>query len=48
MLFLVLSDTNSCLCAIQQETIHIPIFHMEAGNQLFDQRVPVKKPIVKL
>ena len=38
--FLVLSDTNSCLCAIAAKKRHIPIFHMEAGNRCFDQRVP--------
>jgi UDP-N-acetylglucosamine 2-epimerase (non-hydrolysing) len=39
--FLVLGDTNSCLfCAIAAKKKHIPIFHMEAGNRSFDQRVP--------
>lgn len=38
--FLVLGDTNSCLCAIAAKRKHIPIFHMEAGNRCFDQRVP--------
>ncbi|MGI6413045.1 MAG: non-hydrolyzing UDP-N-acetylglucosamine 2-epimerase [Syntrophomonadaceae bacterium] len=38
--FLVLGDTNSCLCAIAAKRRHIPIFHMEAGNRSFDQRVP--------
>ena len=38
--FLVLGDTNSCLCAIPAKKHHIPIFHMEAGNRCFDQRVP--------
>jgi len=37
---LVLGDTNSCLCAIAAKKRHIPIFHMEAGNRCFDQRVP--------
>ena len=37
---LVLGDTNSCLCAIADKKRHIPIFHMEAGNRCFDQRVP--------
>jgi UDP-N-acetyl-L-fucosamine synthase len=37
---LVLGDTNSCLCAIAAKRRHIPIFHMEAGNRCFDQRVP--------
>ena len=38
--FLVLGDTNSCLCAIPTKKRQIPIFHMEAGNRCFDQRVP--------
>lgn len=38
--FLVLGDTNSCLCAIPAKRRKIPIFHMEAGNRCFDQRVP--------
>lgn len=38
--FLVLGDTNSCLCAIAAKRLHIPIFHMEAGNRCFDMRVP--------
>jgi UDP-N-acetylglucosamine 2-epimerase (non-hydrolysing) len=38
--FLVLGDTNSCLCAIAAKKQHIPVFHMEAGNRCFDQRVP--------
>ncbi len=38
--FVVLGDTNSCLCAIPAKKRHIPIFHMEAGNRCFDQRVP--------
>ncbi|CAA6807547.1 MAG: UDP-N-acetylglucosamine 2-epimerase (EC [uncultured Sulfurovum sp.] len=38
--FLVLGDTNSCLCAIPAKKRAIPIFHMEAGNRCFDQRVP--------
>ena len=38
--FLVLGDTNSALCAIPAKRRHIPIFHMEAGNRCFDQRVP--------
>lgn len=38
--FLVLGDTNSCLCAIPAKKRQIPIFHMEAGNRCFDQRVP--------
>ncbi|MFE8701753.1 non-hydrolyzing UDP-N-acetylglucosamine 2-epimerase [Cytobacillus sp. FJAT-54145] len=38
--FLVLGDTNSCLCAIAAKRRRIPIFHMEAGNRCFDARVP--------
>ncbi|WP_321518080.1 non-hydrolyzing UDP-N-acetylglucosamine 2-epimerase [uncultured Bacteroides sp.] len=38
--FLVLGDTNSCLCAIAAKKRHIPVFHMEAGNRCFDERVP--------
>lgn len=38
--FLVLGDTNSCLCAIAAKRKKIPVFHMEAGNRCFDQRVP--------
>jgi UDP-N-acetylglucosamine 2-epimerase (non-hydrolysing) len=38
--FLVLGDTNSCLCAIAAKKRQVPIFHMEAGNRCFDQRVP--------
>ncbi len=38
--FLVLGDTNSALCAIPAKKRRIPIFHMEAGNRCFDQRVP--------
>lgn len=38
--FLVLGDTNSCLCAIAAKKRKIPVFHMEAGNRCFDQRVP--------
>jgi len=37
---LILGDTNSCLCAIPAKKKKIPIFHMEAGNRCFDQRVP--------
>jgi len=37
---MILGDTNSCLCAIPAKKRHIPIFHMEAGNRCFDQRVP--------
>ena len=38
--FLLLGDTNSCLSAISAKRKKIPIFHMEAGNRCFDQRVP--------
>ncbi|MEM6964543.1 MAG: UDP-N-acetylglucosamine 2-epimerase (non-hydrolyzing) [Bacteroidota bacterium] len=38
--FLVLGDTNSCLCAIPAKRMKIPVFHMEAGNRCFDLRVP--------
>lgn len=38
--FLILGDTNSCLCAIAAKRRQIPIFHMEAGNRGYDQRVP--------
>lgn len=37
---LLLGDTNSCLAAIVAKRLKIPIFHMEAGNRCFDQRVP--------
>ncbi len=37
---LVLGDTNSSLCALPAKKRRIPIFHMEAGNRCFDQRVP--------
>ena len=37
---LLLGDTNSCLAAIAAKRRKIPIFHMEAGNRCFDQRVP--------
>ncbi|OQA22238.1 MAG: UDP-2,3-diacetamido-2,3-dideoxy-D-glucuronate 2-epimerase [Chloroflexi bacterium ADurb.Bin360] len=37
---LILGDTNSCLAAISAKRLKIPIFHMEAGNRCFDQRVP--------
>ena len=37
---LVLGDTNSCLAAYMAKRMHIPIFHMEAGNRCFDQNVP--------
>jgi len=37
---LILGDTNSSLAAIAAKRRHIPIFHMEAGNRCFDERVP--------
>ena len=37
---LVLGDTNSCLSAISAKRLHIPIFHMEAGNRCFDENLP--------
>jgi len=37
---LVLGDTNSCLAAYIAKRMHIPIYHMEAGNRCFDQNVP--------
>jgi UDP-N-acetyl-L-fucosamine synthase len=37
---LILGDTNSCLAAIAAKRQKIPVFHMEAGNRCFDQRVP--------
>lgn len=37
---LVLGDTNSCLSAIGAKRLHIPIFHMEAGNRCFDECLP--------
>jgi UDP-N-acetylglucosamine 2-epimerase (non-hydrolysing) len=38
--FLVLGDTNSCLSALVAKKRQIPVFHMEAGNRCFDERVP--------
>ena len=38
--FLILGDTNSCLSAIAAKRRQIPVFHMEAGNRCFDERVP--------
>jgi UDP-N-acetylglucosamine 2-epimerase (non-hydrolysing) len=38
--FLLLGDTNSCLAVISAKRRKIPIFHMEAGNRCFDERVP--------
>ena len=37
---LVLGDTNSCLSVIAAKRLHIPIFHMEAGNRCFDENLP--------
>ncbi|MGM9670803.1 MAG: non-hydrolyzing UDP-N-acetylglucosamine 2-epimerase [Oscillospiraceae bacterium] len=37
---LVLGDTNSCLAAYSAKRLHIPIFHMEAGNRCFDECLP--------
>ena len=37
---LVLGDTNSCLASLAAKRLRIPIFHMEAGNRCFDERVP--------
>jgi len=37
---LIYGDTNSCLCVIPAKKRKVPIFHMEAGNRCFDQRVP--------
>jgi len=37
---LILGDTNSCLAALPAKRRQIPVFHMEAGNRCFDQRVP--------
>ena len=37
---LILGDTNSCLSAVAAKRLHIPIFHMEAGNRCFDECLP--------
>ncbi len=37
---LVLGDTNSCLASLAAKRLKIPVFHMEAGNRCFDERVP--------
>ncbi|HQA97446.1 MAG TPA: UDP-N-acetylglucosamine 2-epimerase (non-hydrolyzing) [Clostridia bacterium] len=37
---LILGDTNSCLSAIAAKRLHIPVFHMEAGNRCFDENLP--------
>ena len=36
---LILGDTNSCLSAIAAKRLHIPVFHMEAGNRCFDELI---------
>ena len=38
--FLILGDTNSCMSAIMAKRMHVPVFHMEAGNRSFDENVP--------
>lgn len=38
---LVLGDTNSCLSVIGAKRLHIPIFHMEAGNRCFDENIKI-------
>lgn len=38
--FVLLGDTNSCLCALTAKKMKVPIFHLEAGNRCFDERVP--------
>ena len=40
--YLVLGDTNSCLSAISAKRLHIPLFHMEAGNRCKDECLPRK------
>ena len=37
---LILGDTNSCLSAISAKRLHVPVFHMEAGNRSYDERLP--------
>ena len=37
---LIYGDTNSCLSVISAKRLQVPIFHMEAGNRCFDERVP--------
>lgn len=37
---MVLGDTNSCLSVISAKRLHIPTFHMEAGNRCFDENLP--------
>ena len=38
--FLVLGDTNSCIATLMAKRMHIPTYHMEAGNRCFDENVP--------
>jgi UDP-N-acetylglucosamine 2-epimerase (non-hydrolysing) len=38
--FLVLGDTNSAISAVMAKRMHVPVFHMEAGNRCFDENVP--------
>ncbi|WP_457204050.1 non-hydrolyzing UDP-N-acetylglucosamine 2-epimerase [Nocardioides sp. HB32] len=38
--FLVLGDTNSCIGAVMAKRMHVPVYHMEAGNRCFDENVP--------
>src|SRR5438105_8789886 len=38
--FLVLGDTNSTLSAVMAKRMHVPVYHMEAGNRCFDENVP--------
>src|SRR5439155_14256382 len=38
--FLVLGDTNSTISAVMAKRMHIPVYHMEAGNRCFDENVP--------
>jgi UDP-N-acetyl-L-fucosamine synthase len=38
--FLVLGDTNSAIAAVMARRLHVPVYHMEAGNRCFDQNVP--------
>ena len=42
---LVLGDTNSCLSVISAKRLHIPIFHMEAGNRCKDECLPEETKI---
>ena len=37
---LVLGDTNSCIAALMAKRMHVPVYHMEAGNRCFDENVP--------